>query len=191
MQIVDALHREEDTSGSGKIDTDSLSNDTDDVKTSFQHLVNRLKQRADGRLICLIVDEIDVADFPAIEQIIDQLPECRIWCAGIWAANGLQSFVLKQLPISFRCPPAVQTILQLTEPSARKAKPSLTSDVTSPTLYTYVTDSTQIDECPLPTTGVRPMLMSHANHGSGTILDCSLCGDVLAAYLKDNLRVGQ
>ncbi|KAK7100621.1 hypothetical protein V1264_023541 [Littorina saxatilis] len=190
QQIVDALHREEDTSGSGKIDTDSLSNDTDDVKTSFQHLVNRLKQRADGRLICLIVDEIDVADFPAIEQIIDQLPECRIWCAGIWAANGLQSFVLKQLPISFRCPPAVQTILQLTEPSARKAKPSLTSDVTSPTLYTYVTDCTQIDECPLPTTGVRPMLMSHANHGSGTILDCSLCGDVLAAYLKDNLRVG-
>lgn len=181
MQIKNTLSQYSDTTSHGEVQADTV------LSVDSSNFVGRLKAGAKGRPICLIMDEIHGEVLPLIRRIIQQVPNCTLWCAGAWATTCPSSFVLKLLPTSVRCPPAVQSLLQMIEPSKNWPEESLTSS----TEYSYVTHSTMIAEKPLPTTGVRVKLMSHDGHDSPQILDCATCADKLATYLKDELRVGE
>ena len=154
---------------------------------SGSKFIERLKARAKGKPVCLLVDELHGEVVPLLRRIIQKVPDCTIWCAGAWPTTCPSGFVRKELSTSVRCPPAVQTLLKMVEPSKNGCDVSLTSS----TEFKYVIHSTEIPELSLPTTGERVHLMSHDGHHTPQILDCVACASELAAYLKKELRVGE
>ena len=186
-QVQQTLSQFSDTTTQGQIEADTILSSTDGLQRDGSSLVGRLKARAKGRPICLLMDDIHGESVPLLLRVLQQIPKSTFWCAGAWPTTCPPEFTRKELSTSIRCPPSVQRVLQMVEPSQGGAQESLPSW----TQFTYVTHSTEIDEQPLPTTGVRAKLMSHGGHQSPGILDCRECAEELAAYLKAELRVGE
>ncbi|KAL8560554.1 hypothetical protein ACOMHN_018954 [Nucella lapillus] len=156
------------------VDTDVILTDSDDTQRDRANLATRLHTRAKGRPICLIMNEIqgEVTDY--IAKLCQQIPGCGFWSFGVCPSTCPPGFVLGELSTPVRCPPAVQTLLKMTEPSRGSGAP-----------YSYVTSSTGGTQHPLPTSGLPVKLLSHAGHGQRPILQCRQCGETLALYLRE------
>ncbi|XP_025080047.1 uncharacterized protein LOC112555764 [Pomacea canaliculata] len=108
--------------------------------------------------------------------------DVSLWSSGFMPDQNHQGFITKKLTHCVRCPPEVQSILQMIE-----------KDMTVPPKYIYQCDAVIVDPpLPLPCQGPKVKILDHREHLSDVkeITDCSACGENLAAYLFHDLKLG-